>query len=340
MPHSANTALFEPAYPALVISFDFELHWGVAERVHGPEHPYWRNLLGAREAVPQLLALFEERGIHATWATVGFLFAHGRRDLEAFVPERRPQYVRPAVDNYRITPGESEEEDPVHFAPRLIAAIRRTPGQELASHTFSHYYCNEPGQDEPAFLADLQAAQAIARRTGSTLRSLVFSRNQVRSDYLAALPKAGLEIYRGNPPDGGYGSSAGGLPPIVNRGKRFLDTYLTLSGHHTVPWADIANSYPHNVRASRFLRPYNYRLRLLEPLKQRRIIIGLRAAAQRNEIFHLWWHPHNFGAHTAENLRGLERILEEYRRLHASAGMRSLNMSEAADEALRMVCAA
>lgn len=72
-------------------------------------------------------------------------------------------------------------------------------------------------------------------------------------------------------------------------------------------------------------------------MRRRRVIQGLRAAARKNEIFHLWWHPHNFGADLEANIAGLKAILDEFERLRDKYGMQSLTMSEAADEAARMV---
>jgi hypothetical protein len=57
----------------LVISLDFELYWGVRD-VFALEE-YASNLLGVRKVVPAVLQLFDQYGIHATWATVGFLFS-------------------------------------------------------------------------------------------------------------------------------------------------------------------------------------------------------------------------------------------------------------------------
>lgn len=318
---------------ALVISLDFELHWGVAERVRGPEHPYNAHLHGAREAVPRLLALFRDRGIHATWATVGILFARGREDFEAYKPVIRPAYEREAVDTYSVPVGESEEADPIHFAPGLIEQIRSTPGQEVACHTFCHYYCDEPGQGIDAFRADLAAAHAIAARDGVDLRSLVFPRNQVLADYLPAVQEIGMTAYRGNPPGAMYHLPASGLKRHLVRAVRLMDSFINVTGHHTVPWSYIAAGELADVRASHFLRPYNRKLRVLEPFRRRRVKTGLRAAAWRREAYHLWWHPHNFGANLDENLAALESILDEFERLRDRCGMQSLTMAEAAQKA-------
>ena len=83
---------------ALVLSLDFELAWGVRGRGAG----YDARLRGARAAIPRLLSLFEDRGVAATWATVGFLFADSREELAAASPpaSERPRYEEPALDPY------------------------------------------------------------------------------------------------------------------------------------------------------------------------------------------------------------------------------------------------
>jgi hypothetical protein len=58
----------------------------------------------------------------------------------------------------------------------------------------------------------------------------------------------------------------------------------------------------------------------------------MSAAARQGTIFHLWWHPHGFGAHPDANLKVLERILDHYDRLRDSLGMRSMTMREVADQ--------
>ena len=69
---------------ALVISLDFELHWGV--RDSRTLDSYRANLLGVRQAIPAMLELFAARGIHATWATVGILFCRNKKELEDTLP--------------------------------------------------------------------------------------------------------------------------------------------------------------------------------------------------------------------------------------------------------------
>ncbi len=314
---------------ALVVSLDFELHWGVRDH-HPADGAYRKNLLGARGAIPRMLDVFERYGVAATWATVGFLFADSRRERERFSPVVRPDYANPALSPYHEITGDTEVDDPLHYAPSLIDAIARRPRQEIGCHTFSHYYCLEQGQTGDAFKADLHSAMAIARARGFNLRSLIFPRNQANPAYAPILRDCGIVCYRGNEHGWMYRASAAS----DERGRRILnarraDRYLNLSGSNLTVWDDIPRDDGLcNVPASRFLNPYNPRLRQFEPLRLRRIIHDLRAAAARRQIYHLWWHPHNFGTYTDENIAFLERILEEFARLRASHGMRSLNMGD------------
>ncbi|MGH3429822.1 MAG: polysaccharide deacetylase family protein, partial [Candidatus Dormibacteraceae bacterium] len=101
--------------PALVISLDFELHWGVRDQVR-PDGSYRAHLLGSRTVVPQLLDLFSEYGVAATWGSVGFLFAATRQELSTFSPKIRPAYANGRLDPYRESVGADEVSDPLHYA--------------------------------------------------------------------------------------------------------------------------------------------------------------------------------------------------------------------------------
>lgn len=314
----------------LVISLDFELYWGVRDKLS--LESYRANLLGVRQAIPALLKLFAEYDIHATWATVGFLFFESRAELLAGLPALQPAYTNPALSNYNhITGiGDNEQQDLFHFAPSMVKMIAAAPHQELATHTLSHYYCLEKGQTVDTFKADLEAALAVARRQDIALESLVFPRNQYNSQYVAASAEKGIKAYRGNPSNWLYQASDDEGQSLLRRGLRLLDSYVNLTGHHCYSLAEVGATSPCNIGASRFLRPYSRRLKILESLRLRRITGGLTLAAKTGSIYHLWWHPHNFGVNLEENLAFLRRILDHYKGLQKSYGMESLSMGELA----------
>ena len=311
-----------------LISLDFELYWGMRDTV--PLDQYRENLLGVRDAIPRMLALFDDFDIRATWATVGFLFFDRREALLAALPTVRPQYANASVSPYPHLAeiGPDERSDPFHYGRSLINEIARHSGQEIATHTFSHFYCLEAGGDTSAFHADVETALRVGREAGFEIRSIVFPRNQVMPAHLDVCRALGLTAYRGAEPGWAYQPT---LSPQHGALFRMADTYVDLSGPHASSPTTASIGGIVNIPASHFLRPYNHRLRHLELLKHRRITTGMTYAAQRGLAYHLWWHPHNFGRDTTENLAGLRRILSHFATLRRRLNMTSLTMADYAD---------
>lgn len=305
---------------AFVISLDFEQYWGM--RDHVPLESYQENLLGARLAVPALLKLFAEHAIHATWATVGFLFFESREELMRSIPRIKPQYTNTALSPYPHLGmiGKNEKDDPFHFAPSLVRKIAKTPGQEIATHTLSHYYALESGQTVEAFKADLKMAIEVGRRFGVEIKSLVFPKNQVNPDYLDACREAGITSYRGD---------------YIPSDRIKLVRLATLENLTT--FERIASGFPFNIQGSLFFPPFAGGLsnRVRDELQIRRIFYELAHAAKHGQVFHLWWHPDNFGANLAENLARLRRVLVRYESLRARYGMENPTMGELADRLLK-----
>ena len=315
---------------ALVISLDFELHWGVRDHITRDDALYGR-LPDARRAVADMLEVFVARHIRATWATVGFLFASTRDEVDAHIPRERPTYPHTELDAYAEPIGIDEQHDPEHLAGSLVELIAASAGQEVGSHTFSHYYCLEPGQSEEMFRADLAAAQAIALRRGVELTSLVLPRNQWNPAYTMAVLDLGFRCIRGPQRSWGHRASQRGHRSIPRRGARLADSYVGVSPPPTTGWNDVLlPSGLCNVPASAFLRPYDPARKRLEPLRLARLRSGMRHAAQHGRIFHLWWHPHNFSQHQSENFAVLEQVLDEFDRLAAAEDMQSLTMADVA----------
>jgi len=315
-----------------VISLDFELFWGVRDKktieAYGP------NILGVREAIPAMLNLFDRYGIKATFSTVGFLFAEDRNELMSYIPAVRPEYDDKKLSPYPDidTIGINEEDDPYHFGFSLLKMIKQKEIHEIGTHTFCHYYCLEPGQNIDSFRHDLKAAKKIAEKKNIKVRSLVFPRNQFSEDYLVACKESGIDSYRGNPVSWLYEARNKNDESLLRRLFRFIDTYINLTGYHCHSAGHVFTEPVVNVAASRFLRPYNKKLAFLDFLRMKRISAAMQYAAKHKKLFHLWWHPHNFGVNLQENIRFLEKILTFYRKLNEQYGFSSITMTELADE--------
>ena len=139
----------------------------------------------------------------------------------------------------------------------------------------------------------------------------------------------GIACYRGNPTSWIYKPRKFSAEVPFIRICRLLDTYFPISGYNTHRIIRETNG-PVNIPAGHFFKPYDTRFAWLEKLKLRRIRNEMTKAAQRGEVYHLWWHPHNFGIHIRENMDNLTVLLEHYRKLNKQYGFVNQTMQEAA----------
>jgi hypothetical protein len=311
-----------------VISLDFELFWGVSDTQ--TIAAYGRNVLGEWQAIPQLLALFRYHHIKVTWGTVGAIMCRDYQQWRGI----RPLYGRDATTTcgYAYREDELVKQNPrLFFARPLVERILDTDGQELATHTYSHFYCDRPGATPDQLVDDLLCARSIAAEMGAGFQTLIFPRNQIVPVFLAVLPEAGIRVYRGNA--GHWLYRRGDAVPGGQAGRiaRFADACLPLSGSGARS-EQVGGSLV-NVPASMFLYPWAPLHRPLLALRLRRIKQGMTEAARTGTVYHLWWHPHNFGVHIEQNLAMLGEILSHYRYLADRFGMLSQCMGEFADAA-------
>lgn len=316
---------------AFVISLDYELFWGVWDVA--TKEKYGAHIIGVKEVIPALLTTFENHNIKATFATVGILFSKDKDGLTEFIPDKKPAYSNAEYNVYIkefASMGNNENDDPYHFGYSLFDMIKQSQ-HEIATHTFSHYFCLEEGQSAEEFDADIKAAIKIAAANNINISSLVFPRNQINEAYLPVLADNGIRVYRGNPESWIYKPRKFSAEVPFIRLCRLLDTYLPVSGYNTS--SVIKNDgFPVNVPASRFLKPYNKNLAWLEKLKLKRIMQEMTYAAKKKELYHLWWHPHNFGINIKENMENLTVLLNHYQLLHAKYSFTNLTMKEAAGQ--------
>jgi len=310
------------------ISLDFELFWGI--RANRTEAEYRENLLGVYSAIPKMLELFQKYDIHVTWATVGFLFHENIQDIKSNYPLILPAYKSKKVDPYLYLDGISVEESDsfrrIHCASLLIEKIKSVPYQEIASHTYSHFFTYESLENRGAFMSDIQKAEEVAIKRGVALKSLVFPRNQVDDKAIEMLSQSSITSYRGNPKHWAYCDGDKPIKSIFLRLFRLFDTYINLSGYHT----SIPNLSKEviELKASMMLRPYFKKLALLENLKIYRIKKAMKHAGKTGQNFHLWWHPHNFGTNQEKNLKNLEELLKYFQHLNVKYQMLSCTMDE------------
>ena len=312
-----------------IISLDFELMWGMHEG-DIVNSSYNKNIRGGRKAIPKLLKLFEKHGIHATWAVVGLMFAENVDEARKYFPSEN---LQPTYNNMNLSPyplmksiDNPTADNSLYFAPSVIEQIAKTDGQEIASHTFSHFYCREEGRTVEQFEADMIAAKAIALDKGYDLKTVVFPRNQCAREYIDVLPKLGFVAYRDDFND--WIHKIIKFRPLL-RVFRMVDTYFPLTGFGGYVPDTVSGIY--RLIGSRMFRPYFKPLAFMEKAKLKRIKKQMLHAAKNGLTFHLWWHPHNIGVMTEYHLEMLDDILTYYDFLKEQYGMQSKNMAEVAE---------
>jgi peptidoglycan/xylan/chitin deacetylase (PgdA/CDA1 family) len=310
----------------LVISLDFELVWGLFDHIEIKEKiTYFNSTL---EAIPKILSLFEKNNIHATWATVGMLFNENWDEWHFNIPEVIPTYDRKELDAYEY--GKKHQKlglDQFFFAPHLIKNIQSIKGQEIGTHTYSHYYCLENGQTKAQFESDINQAIKVAQKLKVELKSLVFPRNQFNEEYLQMCDQKGIETVRSNPNFWYWDTTQ--KETISVKLVRSGDAYLPL-GAKSYLSESMVTAKVLCQPASRFLRP-QHSIALLNNLRLNRIKSEMIQAAKKGEIYHLWWHPHNFGVDVINSIKTLQSIVETFKFCSETFGMQSLTMKELRD---------
>lgn len=314
-------------YGSLVISLDFELLWGGINI--WPVEGYGKtNVANVRMVVDRLTALFEKYNVHATFATVGFLMLKDTNEIRLHMPVEIPTYNNKDLNPYGAILDTAEQNKQLYFASDVVELLKSKPNIEIGTHTFCHYYCWEDGQTKKQFDADIETAKKVAGENGISLESIVFPRNQVSKDYLEVCSNHGILVYRGNARKY-FEQITNRWKGLYNKISRLLDAYINFGGNTTIPYSTIdCNERPVNVPASRMMRPYMKKLKILETLRLRRIKREMIHAAKHHELYHLWWHPHNFGANMEQNLAFLEEVLKCYQSCHQQYGMQSFTMKE------------
>jgi len=274
----------------LVISIDFELRWGVHD-VYGLNFDaYRKNLENARAAVNKTLEMFENRNIRSTWATVGAIGLDNWNDYFNIVhsqPKYKNQKFNIIEEYSKIDPNGD-----LHFAPNLVQKIIETQGQELGSHTFSHIYCREDGFDITDFLYDTNCYAKVFKEKFNILpRSIVFPRNQ--TNFIELLKDLNFEIYREK------------KAYIFNNkiAERAENVFEVIS---PFPYSSVKFDISKTI-GNLFIR---FDLpSLLWKIQMNKLKYTIQNMSN-NDVFHIWWHPHNVGPNLKFGLARFEEMFD------------------------------
>ena len=151
---------------------------------------------------------------------------------------------------------------------------------------------------------------------------MVFPRNQYHPGYIAAAKELGFLNFRTNPLDWFWENTA--EETLLKKIFRTGDTLIPL-GKRTSFLPSLSKNG--EIPASRLLRPYREGS-VFNKIRIDRIKSELKSACHRNEAYHLWWHPHNFGNNPEACMQELKKIVGKFAWLRENRGMESLSMEE------------
>jgi peptidoglycan/xylan/chitin deacetylase (PgdA/CDA1 family) len=278
---------------SVVLSVDAELGWGFHDLASPPE----RRLANARRGWSDLADLLDAFDIPATWAVVG----------HCCLPEcDRNHADHPAEDGwFDRESGAWADRPELRFGPSLVERLL-TDGvdHELASHTFSHVEFGADTTTAGLARAELDRAVEAMDHFGVRPRSLVFPRNSV--GHRDVLAECGFRTYRGRAP-----RRANAVQKILATARGSPDPVLVKP--HVDEYGLV------NVPASLFLFSVEGLLRRVSVRVVGDPVVdharaGIRAAARRDGVFHMWLHPNNITAdRDLDRLRAICNAVDRHR---------------------------
>ena len=305
------------------ISLDFELAWGLDEV--DISNGYLKNLINAKQAAKEIYFTLDKYDMKATWACVGLLMEEEQENHENFLSSLK--YKNKDCSPLNILKLKRRLELDIFEAKDIIKTISDNKDQEIASHTFSHIYLLEEGIKKSDVDTDIEKFKNVVPFEVGTI---IFPRNQINENYLGEYFMNGFCVYRGAYEHWAYMPSSG-KGCLKKRIFRLLDSYIPLTDQFT-DLPDFSPDKMLNIPGTCFLRSIKPDRYISNFIKLQRIKHSMRKAAKNNKLFHLWWHPHNFGNNLDANIKYLTEILIYYKKLESKYGMRNMRMCDIFEE--------
>lgn len=259
----------------VVISVDAELGWGFHDLDPSAKAD---RIAAGRRGWRQLLSLFDDYQVPATWAVVGHLFLD---DCDGF------HEGHPTPDGWFMRDREWRSRPDLRLGGDLVSdLLSSSVDHDVGCHTFSHVICSNAWVTAEVLRAELAASAAAARPHDVTFRSFVYPRNAVT--YPEVLAEFDYTSYRGPAP-----RNPTGLRRPVGK---LLDTAFPRRIPLVHPTVDENGLV--NLPASLFLFGLQGWTRAtLSPVfgdpVVRQVMGATDRAARRDGVLHLWLHPNN-----------------------------------------------
>ena len=310
-----------------VFSLDTELAWGVFDvGLFKASLPAFKKTRGE---VRKLLQLMDEFETPATWAFVGHLMIE---ECSRTGSVSHPDVLCPNHDWYPghwhdVDPCTNLDVDPLWYGTDILRWVMDAKVEhDIGSHTFSHVIVGDPACTREIAYSQFAKCDEIHRGHGLELKSVIFPRDRVA--HLDVLRELGVIAYRTE--EKRWFSDLSG---VGRRAAHLADRTLAIPAP-THPRAGIVEDGLVNVPSSMMLMARDG-LRRMMPMASRRkqAFDGVRRAAERGEMFHLWLHPSDLGTDPAL-CELLGEIFEYVASLRDEGKMRVATMADVAESCL------
>lgn len=297
----------------LVISFDFELGWGVLEsnawRIREKSGIYSR----LRQVLPILFASLKDLELPTTWAIVSSMLVENECDLRT---EHLPDSYRDSVIRFF-----REARWETRCARDLIDKFHTVQHtSEICTHSSTHIYAEHPDITERSYIKDVaDSIQVMEKYFGLETKTFVFPRDQ--DNYRAGIAEAFPMNFRLNPSfcydnnlSGAFRRRIGFMLPFVPTSRvamgRFGEIYQT--GSFFFNWPEGRG----------------------EAIKKMRVVLKkdvLINRLKRGEgMYHIWLHPFNL-TRTAGHLELFNEFLLDVAHLRDSGCVEVRTMASIGD---------
>ncbi|HNC97450.1 MAG TPA: polysaccharide deacetylase family protein [Myxococcota bacterium] len=319
----------QPAFDRgiFTLSLDFELVWGSRDLYQADLEPLRRAARTTREQVfGPLLAMLNELGIIATWATVGSLFLGESRRVDGrlfpdLVPPTHRWHAAPWLTG---VPEGTEQEHPEFYGRSLVQQLVDA-GQEVGSHSFTHPVFGDPGCTAATAETELARCVREAEAMGIALRSFVFPRNV--AGHVGLLKKYGFTCWRGLEP---VWYRHPRVPGPVSR-LAHLGDVATIGHPPTVlPYRDTHGLWVIPASTS-FLPREGVRRAIPMYNRVRRATRCTDGAVKDRRISHFWIHPINLATEPGPMLAAMRQVLSHAAGLRDQGKLEILPMGAIAE---------
>jgi len=303
-------------------SLDYELAWGVFDKL-GKSY-LLSNVARANTAAREILDINNRDNFPTTWAVVGVALDKSiTTDKKILLVDS--DFTKDA-SAFEFLSGISEVdlESLLNIPDGFIKDLDSSPHQELASHTFSHFYSLDV--DDSLVERDFERMNEVYDFLGVNRPvSLVLPKNLATRKVIDKAVSFGIKVVRKNPNTWLYAPRKhGSFERRIIRVLRYLDSFFPVGEFFSRKESDDAVCV---TEGNFFFRP-SFASAVLDRLHFFRFKLFVYGCMFTGRDVHIWSHPHNFGGDVGRSIGNYKRMVDFVKNMESSGRLDLKTMGE------------